>query len=123
VNELQFSKSPVNIGRHADSQIHLAEKTVSRHHAVIYQTPDKKWILEDLDSTNKTYLNKKSIKKQELKDGDVIKINDFTIEVRLQKSKEDSDAVNLNDTLEKTVYGVESDSNGTSQASACQFAG
>ena len=49
VNEFQFDKGPIHIGRHADSQIFLPDRIISRHHAVIFRTQDGKWTVEDLD--------------------------------------------------------------------------
>lgn len=108
INELKFNNGPVNIGRHTDSQVHLPERRVSRHHAVIYKTPKKKWVLEDLDSTNKTYLNGYPVKKKTLKTDDVIKVDNFVIEVDFKESSDsdEQEAINLQDTLEKTAYGV-----------------
>jgi hypothetical protein len=81
VNELQFEKGPIYIGRHSNSQVFLPDKTVSRQHAVIYNTKEGQWVVEDLESANKTFLNDAEITKSEVKDGDVLKITDFSIEV------------------------------------------
>ncbi len=107
VNEFQFAKGPVHIGRHADSQIFLPDRIVSRHHAVIFNTQDAKWMVEDLDSTNKTYLNDKAIHKAEIKAGDCLRIADFTIEINLEDDTVADKAINLEDTLTKTAYGLE----------------
>jgi pSer/pThr/pTyr-binding forkhead associated (FHA) protein len=84
VNEFHFDKGPVYIGRHTNSQVFLPDKTVSRQHAVIYNTKDGQWVVEDLESANKTYLNDNEIKKADVKTGDVIRISDFSIEVNLE---------------------------------------
>jgi hypothetical protein len=81
VNEFHFDKGPIYIGRHANSQVFLPDRTVSRQHAVIYNTKDGQWLVEDLDSSNKTYLNDGEIHKASIKSGDVIRISDFDIEV------------------------------------------
>ncbi|MBN2018629.1 MAG: FHA domain-containing protein [Sedimentisphaerales bacterium] len=81
VNEFHFDKGPIYIGRHANSQVFLPDKVVSRQHAVIYNTKDGQWVVEDLDSANKTYLNDNDIRKAEIKSGDLIRISDFNIEV------------------------------------------
>lgn len=86
INELQFEKGPIYIGRHSNSQVLLPDKTVSRQHAVIYNTQDGQWLVEDLDSANKTYLNDVEIHKAEIKNGDTIRITDFNIEVNFQDS-------------------------------------
>ena len=81
VSQRRFRRGPIYIGRQIGSQIFLPEAIVSRQHAVIYMANGETWILEDLDSANKTYLNDKAIHKTEIKPGDIIRITDFTIEV------------------------------------------
>ncbi len=108
INEFQFSRGPINIGRHADSQIFLADRTVSRHHAVIFfSLQDHKWMIEDLDSANKTYLNNAPIRKAEIKTGDIVRINDFNIQVNLEDETVAAKAINLGDTLSKTAYSMD----------------
>jgi pSer/pThr/pTyr-binding forkhead associated (FHA) protein len=108
VNEFQFGKGPIKIGRNPDSQLFLSDISVSRHHAVIYNTQDGKWVLEDLDSINKTHLNDQPIHKSELKSGDIIRISDFVIEVSLGDDTIVNSAINLEDTLTKTVFNLQS---------------
>ncbi|UCC96849.1 MAG: FHA domain-containing protein [Phycisphaerales bacterium] len=99
VNELRFGRGPVYIGRHAHSQVLLPERAVSRQHAAIFSTPEGKWMVEDLDSANKTYLNDKAIHKAEIKTGDCIRIGDFDIEVDLEIDAGAKGDINLEDTL------------------------
>jgi hypothetical protein len=86
VNEFHFDKGPVYIGRHTNSQVFLPDKAVSRQHAVIYNTKDGLWVVEDLDSANKTYLNDNEIRKADVKSGDTIRISDFNIEVSFESA-------------------------------------
>ncbi len=99
VNKFRFTAGPVYIGRLANSQILLPDRTVSRQHAVIFKTQDGKWMLEDLDSANKTFLNDRQIQKTEIKTGDRIRITEFTIEVNLEDDTEADKSVHLEDTL------------------------
>ncbi len=98
--EFRFAKGPIYIGRHPHSQVFLHEPTVSRQHAVIYSIQEGKWLVEDLDSANKTYLNGKIVDKAEIKTGDVLTIADFTIEITVESADtEAAKAINLEDTL------------------------
>jgi pSer/pThr/pTyr-binding forkhead associated (FHA) protein len=97
VNEFRFGKGPVYIGRHAHSQVFLPDRAVSRQHAAIFSTQDGKWIVEDLDSANKTYLNDKAVHKAELKTGDHLRVADYTIEVNLEADADEP--IQLEDTL------------------------
>ncbi len=99
VKELRFDKGPVYIGRHPNSQVYLPDRAVSRQHAAIFATPDGKWTVQDLDSSNKTYLNGKEVHKTQIKTGDCLRIVDFNIEINLETGAEDEDPVHLEDTL------------------------
>jgi hypothetical protein len=108
VSEFQFSKGPIYIGRHKNSQIFLAHRAVSRQHAVIFQTDDGKWMVEDLDSANKTYLNDEPIHKAEIKNGDVLRIIDFYIEMKLENGGTvTAKPIDMEDTLSKTAYDLQ----------------
>ena len=85
--QLQFQQGPIYIGRQMGSQVFLPDTKVSRQHAVIYTTKQGGWIVEDLGSANKTYLNDSAIHKGDLKNGDSIRIGEFSITVQLDKEK------------------------------------
>ena len=85
--QLQFQEGPIYIGRQMGSQVFLPDTKVSRQHAVIYTTKEGRWALEDLGSANKTYLNDSAIHKGEIKNGDSIRIAEFSITVQLSKEK------------------------------------
>ncbi len=99
INEFQFDRGPVYIGRHAHSQIFLPDRMVSRQHAAIFATQDGKWVIEDLDSANKTYLNNKAIHKAQIKTGDCVRIADFTIEIDVEVDNGADKHIHLEDTL------------------------
>lgn len=97
--ELRFRTGPIYIGRQLGSQVFLPDKSISRQHAVIYTTKDGKWILEDLDSANKTYLNGNAIHKAELNEGDSFQVSDFNIQVSLRSIASMPTAINMDDTI------------------------
>lgn len=99
VNELKFDRGPIYVGRQMGSQVFLPDKAVSRQHAVFYTTKDGTWILEDLGSSNKTYLNSQAIHKNELQHNDVVRIADFLIRVSLEDDEDQSRHVQMEDTL------------------------
>jgi hypothetical protein len=99
VNELRFDRGPLYIGRHAHSQVFLPDRAVSRQHAAIYTTQDGKWVVEDLDSANKTYLNDKAIHKAEIKTGDCLRVSDYAIEIDLEADADVDEPIHLEDTL------------------------
>jgi len=99
VNELQYEKGPVYIGRQEHSHVFLPDRAVSRQHAAIFLGDAGKWMIEDLGSSNKTYLNDEEIKKSEIKTGDCIRIAEFTIEVNLEEKAGAGSDIHLEDTL------------------------
>ncbi len=104
INEHQFEKGPIYIGRHTHSQVFLPDKSVSRQHAVLFFSHDSKWVVEDLDSANKTYLNDEPIHKSEIKTGDVLNITDFAIEINLEDGvveveSESTEPIHMEDTI------------------------
>ena len=111
VNDFRFERGPVYIGRHEHSQIFLPDRAVSRQHAAIFVTQDGKWVVEDLDSANKTYLNDKAIHKAIIKTGDRIRVGDFEIEVTL-----DADA-GVTNHLEDTLISIPRESSPASPGS------
>lgn len=103
-NELRFKTGPIYIGRQVGSQVFLPDRSVSRQHAVIYQDASGQWLVEDLASTNKTYVNNTAVHKCPLNDDDIIKTGDFIIRVILKKPEETSDSqlkkpIHLDDTI------------------------
>jgi len=69
----QTSNEPALLGRNSD-QIPLTDNTVSRRHAEL-RPQDGAWVLEDLHSSNGTYVNGQRIKGPvRLKHGDQIKV-------------------------------------------------
>jgi pSer/pThr/pTyr-binding forkhead associated (FHA) protein len=72
-SEFALTKERVTIGRHPDNDIPLPDKAVSGHHAVVITILQDSF-LEDLDSTNGTQVNGKTVAKHPLSHGDVISI-------------------------------------------------
>ena len=74
--------SQLGIGRAADNEIVIDDDAVSSYHALITvrESPSNPktmdYILEDLDSTNSTYVNSKRIKNHKLKDGDIVRVGE-----------------------------------------------
>ena len=106
VNELKFDLGPIYIGRQMGSQVFLPDNAVSRQHAVFYTTKDGAWIIEDLGSSNKTYLNSQAIHKTELKHNDVIRIADFLIRVSLEDDEDQNRKIEMEDTLIGTDHAI-----------------
>jgi len=87
VGRLQFEEGPVYVGRQMGSQVFLPDKDVSRQHAVFYTDKEGNWIIEDLGSTNKTFIGTEAVSKRQIENGDIVHIADFTIEASLDQSQ------------------------------------
>ena len=63
----------ISIGRSSSNAIslHSAEKNASGHHAIIYKSSDK-MLIQDMQSTNGTYVNEEKIQEKDLVPDDVI---------------------------------------------------
>ena len=69
--EYNMSKERYTIGRLPDNDVRIDNPAVSGHHALVINILNDSF-LEDLNSTNGTYVNGKLIKKHALQHGDVI---------------------------------------------------
>lgn len=80
LKKIPLEKSELNIGRHTDADIYIDDKLVSQHHAIIEvkQNPvhegSAEYFIEDLDSTNHTFVNNEEITRKKLVHEDQIRI-------------------------------------------------
>jgi len=70
--------SRVTIGRSSGADILLDDITVSREHARVVRRPDGFYI-EDSDSLNGTYVNRRRVESHHLSDGDELQIGKFKL--------------------------------------------
>jgi pSer/pThr/pTyr-binding forkhead associated (FHA) protein len=78
IKEVQLTKDRTTLGRRPYNDIVIDNLAVSGEHAVL-QMAGGEVVLEDLNSTNGTYVNGKAIKKQPLQNGDSIEIGKYKI--------------------------------------------
>src|SRR4051812_7050363 len=78
LKEYPLSQGIVTIGRLPDNVVHVDNLAVSGHHAKIYWDQDK-YVVEDNNSLNGTYVNRHRITKAELKDGDEVLVGKHTL--------------------------------------------
>lgn len=73
ITEYPLNKERISIGRRKDNHIHVDDLAVSGEHAVI-TTIGRDSFLEDLESTNGTLINGRSVKWYALQEGDEIQL-------------------------------------------------
>jgi len=79
VKEVQLTKDRTSLGRRPYNDIVIDNLAVSGEHAVLQMSGNEVY-LEDLNSTNGTYINGKAVKKQQLHNNDVIEIGKCRIQ-------------------------------------------
>jgi len=95
--EYNMSKERYTIGRLPDNDVRIDNPAVSGHHSLIINILNDSF-LEDLNSTNGTYVNGKLIKKHALQRGDVITIGHHQLRFSDQQSNDTEQ-----DEFEKTM--------------------
>ncbi len=78
IKEVQLTKDRTSLGRRPYNDIVIDNLAVSGEHAVL-QMSGNEVHLEDLNSTNGTYVNGKAVKKQLLQNSDVVEIGKYKI--------------------------------------------
>src|SRR3954466_5765837 len=78
IKEVQLTKDRTTLGRRPYNDIVIDNLAVSGEHAVLQLTDDEVF-LEDLNSTNGTYVNGKAVKKQLLQNNDTVEIGKYKI--------------------------------------------
>ncbi len=82
----QSDKAEITIGRNIKNDLQIDNLAVSNFHARINHIQDK-YVIEDLNSTNGTYINDEKIDKCELRDGDTASIGKHTLTFMLEGGK------------------------------------
>jgi len=95
--EYNMSKERYTIGRLPDNDVRIDNPAVSGHHSLIINILNDSF-LEDLNSTNGTYVNGKLIKKHALQHGDVITVGHHQLRFSDQQSSQTEQ-----DEFEKTM--------------------
>jgi pSer/pThr/pTyr-binding forkhead associated (FHA) protein len=94
-SEFEITANTTTLGRHKDNDICIDNLSVSGHHAHILKIADDCFV-EDLNSSNGTYVNGNLIKKYALRSGDEIKIGKYLLSF-------------LNDSIPNTTAAAESE--------------
>lgn len=78
VDERELEQGTLSIGRNQDNAVHIDDPTVSSHHAHIVTVFNTSYV-EDLGSTNGTFVNGKKAKTHTLHNGDLLTIGQYQL--------------------------------------------
>ena len=87
IKDIEIEKPIVTIGRDVGNDVRIDNLAVSKKHAQILNLQGT-YIIEDLNSTNGTKLNDKSIEKETLKHGDVITIGKHALQISIRQASD-----------------------------------
>ncbi|URI10372.1 FHA domain-containing protein [Aquincola tertiaricarbonis] len=87
IKEVQITKDKTTLGRRPYNDIVIDNLAVSGEHAVL-QMVGADVFIEDLNSTNGTYINGKAIKKQLLAHNDTVEIGKYKIKYLVEEGNE-----------------------------------
>ncbi|HEX5127869.1 MAG TPA: FHA domain-containing protein [Rhodocyclaceae bacterium] len=109
LKEIPLHKERTSIGRKPHNDIQIDNLAISGEHAVIVAILNDAF-LEDLNSTNGTYVNGQSVKKHVLKDNDVVELGKYRL-----KFLKDAPDFSAGNTFEKAfISSAEASKLGTS---------
>ncbi|HAT72068.1 MAG TPA: hypothetical protein DCS63_04555 [Elusimicrobia bacterium] len=78
IREVKLDKPSFTLGRKPDNDIPLDNAAVSGHHCKVYESGGT-WFVEDLNSTNGTFVNGKKVLKAGLKTGDTVTVVKYSL--------------------------------------------
>jgi len=84
VTTIQLQAGGISIGRANDNDLPISDHMVSSHHARIFTYFNASYI-EDLGSTNGTFINGKRIQKHTLHAGDKVQVGKHLLEVAIEE--------------------------------------
>ncbi|MEA3410405.1 MAG: FHA domain-containing protein [Pseudomonadota bacterium] len=79
VGEFPLGRECITVGRKSDNDIHIENPSISGYHAQVITILNESFI-EDLNSTNGTFVNSRMVRKHALHNGDVISLGQHKLE-------------------------------------------
>jgi pSer/pThr/pTyr-binding forkhead associated (FHA) protein len=81
----------VRVGRAPTNEVYLDSKAISREHCVLRRDPARgTWTIEDLGSSNGTFVNGARVTRADLRTGDAVGVGPFSISIRAGSPGADS---------------------------------
>ena len=86
LSECAVGTHPITIGRLPDNNLVIDNPAVSGRHARVYREGNH-YVLEDLKSTNGTFVNERKVARTHLSAGDTIKLGETAMQFRMDHMK------------------------------------
>ena len=93
--ELTLTRERTVIGRGDDADVRVPVSKISRSHCVFIKTPEGDIAVEDLGSSNGTWVNQERVESQPLAAGDLVCIGGMVFVVRVNGDPEEIEAALL----------------------------
>lgn len=84
-----------SIGRDTTNSIRLAHPLVSRYHCTVRRAKAQRLVVEDVGSTNGTFVNGTAVRRQQLEDGDTLQVGPYRFLVDLGRLVKADDATRI----------------------------
>ena len=104
VDEFVLRQDVVTVGRSSDNDIQLSDTTVSQHHAKFIINGEG-LLIEDLNSTNGTYINGEAIRRHQLQNGDEVMIGQHKLS--FDKLGQEEEEIEHEPTLQLSRHSIE----------------
>lgn len=108
LKEIPLDKERISIGRKSNNDIQIDNLAISGQHALITTILDDAF-LEDLNSTNGTYVNGQPVKKHVLQSNDVVELGKYRLKFIADAAQENSHASDFTDTAALEAISVSPD--------------
>ena len=105
IREIKLDKPSFSLGRKPDNDIVLDNAAVSGHHCKMYESGGT-WYVEDLNSTNGTFVNSKKTLKAGLKNGDTINLVKYSLVYVEESAAPQAAEIPLPQQKQKTPLGA-----------------
>ena len=102
----QSDKAEITIGRNMKNDLQIDNLAVSNFHARIERSQDN-YFIEDLDSTNGTFINAEKISKCKLQDGDIATIGKHSLTFLLEGGASEGRSLSENEMVETMMLDSE----------------
>ena len=100
--DTELNPKGVVIGRSSQCDLVLENGSISKKHARFFKDPFDRWIIEDLDSSNGTFVNGTIIKASAVLPGDTIIIGPYSLSIEA----EDGQSVQISSHLDMTHISI-----------------